>query len=206
MEGPTPSSAVFYGALSVHLGAFLLLRMSPLLDESIVLSSLVVTLGLVTAALAYVVGSVQTDIKSMLSYASMLQVGLIVAEIGAGLRWIPLAHILGHASLRTLQFLRAPTLLHDYHVLENALGHHVPRGAIPWRRLLGEARLTWLYRLALERGYLDAMLHAYIVGPFVRLFSRLDAMERRLTDRLEGGESRESDRVHPHHGAIEELT
>src|SRR5262249_33286198 len=116
MEGPTPSSAVFYGALSVHLGAFLLLRMSSLLSASPALAGLVVALGLVTAVCAHVTGSVQTDIKSALSFASLAQVGLIVAEIGLG-AWFPflwyvaLAHLLGHACVRTLQFVRAPTLL-----------------------------------------------------------------------------------------------
>src|SRR5262249_54168051 len=57
MEGPTPSSAVFYGALSVHLGAFLLLRASPLLDASPALAGAVVALGLATALYAYVAGS-----------------------------------------------------------------------------------------------------------------------------------------------------
>ncbi len=85
MEGPTPSSAVFYGALSVHLGAFLLLRVSPLLEASPVLSAVVVALGLATAVFAYLAGSVQTDIKSALSFASLAQVGIIVAEIGLGL-------------------------------------------------------------------------------------------------------------------------
>src|SRR5262249_30703420 len=61
MEGPTPSSAIFYGALSVHLGAFLLLRVSPLLDSSFSLSALVALVGLNTALFAYVAGSVQTD-------------------------------------------------------------------------------------------------------------------------------------------------
>src|SRR5262249_49203787 len=61
MEGPTPSSAVFYGALSVHLGAFLLLRVSPILEKSIWLSAMVVALGLTTALFAYLAGSVQTD-------------------------------------------------------------------------------------------------------------------------------------------------
>src|SRR5262245_8973669 len=59
MEGPTPSSAVFYGALSVHLGAYLLLRMGPLLDASPTLSAVVLVLGLATAMYAYTVGSVQ---------------------------------------------------------------------------------------------------------------------------------------------------
>src|SRR5205814_10187759 len=63
MEGPTPSSAVFYGALSVHLGAFLLLRLSPLIESSVWLAIAVVTLGILTAIYAYLAGSVQTDIK-----------------------------------------------------------------------------------------------------------------------------------------------
>src|SRR6185369_14430722 len=90
MEGPTPSSAIFYGALSVHLGAFLLLRVSPLLDSSIWLCAVLVVLGLATALLAYLIGSVQTDIKSALCFACLSQVGLIVAEIGLGLRYIAL--------------------------------------------------------------------------------------------------------------------
>ena len=131
MEGPTPSSAVFYGALSVHLGVFLLLRISPILDVSPLLSGIVMTIGLFTAAYAYLAGSVQTDIKSALAFASLTQVALIVAEMGLGFRYVALVHLLGHACLRTLQFLRAPTLLHDYHTLENAIGEHLPEARLP---------------------------------------------------------------------------
>ena len=86
MEGPTPSSAIFYGALSVHLGAFLMLRMSPLLDLQPILGVVLVFLGVMTAIIATLVGRVQTDIKSALSFASLAQVGIIVAEIGLGFR------------------------------------------------------------------------------------------------------------------------
>ncbi len=109
MEGPTPSSAVFYGALSVHLGAFLLLRISPLLDLSLWLTVAVVALGLSTAIFAHLAGNVQTDIKSALSFASLAQVGIIVTEIGLGFRYLPLFHLLGHACLRTLQLRKALT-------------------------------------------------------------------------------------------------
>jgi NADH-quinone oxidoreductase subunit L len=206
MEGPTPSSAVFYGALSVHLGAFLLLRVSPILEASAVLCGVVVAVGLLTAVLAYLAGSVQTDIKSALSYACLVQVGIIVVEIGLGLRYIALIHLLGHACLRTLQFVRAPTLLHDYHTMENALGEHLPQPAGPVDRLAGARARSWLYRLALERAYLDSWLLAYVVTPFVRLFRWCDAMERRWTDFLTGEASRESDEVKPYAGVIEELT
>jgi NAD(P)H-quinone oxidoreductase subunit 5 len=205
MEGPTPSSAIFYGALSVHLGAFLLLRVSPLLESSLVLCALVVVLGLSTAVYAYLAGSVQTDIKSALAFASLSQVGIIVAEIGFGLRYIPLIHLLGHACLRTLQLVRAPSLLQDYHTLENAIGQRLQAGAA-WDGLGRGGFRAWLYRLALERGYLDAFLADYIVGPFCRVFRWFDSLERRWTDFLSREPSRESDQVPPHVVTIEELT
>jgi NAD(P)H-quinone oxidoreductase subunit 5 len=207
MEGPTPSSAVFYGALSVHLGAFLLLRISPLLDRSVPLCVVIVVLGLTTALFAYLASSVQTDIKSALSFASLSQVGLIVAEVGAGLRYIALFHLLSHACLRTLQFVRAPTLLQDYRSLENAIGKRLPRAGAPLEleRLRWRGARTWLYRLGLERGYLDTLLVDYVVVPFVRTFRWFDRVERRWTDFLTGEASRESDQVKPHFGTIEEL-
>jgi NAD(P)H-quinone oxidoreductase subunit 5 len=206
MEGPTPSSAVFYGALSVHLGAFLLLRTSPILERSAVICGLIVALGLLTALFAYLAGSVQTDIKSALSFASLSQVGIITAEIGLGFRYLPLFHILGHACLRTLQFVRAPTLLQDYRTLENAIGATLPQAGAPWSRLGPHRSITWLYRLGLERGYLDTLLLDFVVGPFVRVFRWCDALERRWTDFLSGEASRESDQVKPHFGSIEEFS
>ncbi len=186
MEGPTPSSAVFYGALSVHLGAFLLLRVNPILEQSPVLSGLVVALGLVTAVYAALMGRVQTDIKSSLSFASLTQLGIIVAEIGLGLPYVALIHILGHACLRTLQFLRAPSLLRDYHALENALGERLSRPKSPWERWIPDNVRLWFYRFASERGYLDAMLDQYLVKPFLAVFKWCDAQERRWTALISG--------------------
>ena len=194
MEGPTPSSAVFYGALSVHLGAFLLLRISPMLDLSGWLCAAIVTVGLTTAAFAAFAERVQTDIKSALSFASLTQVGIIVAEIGLGFRYVAIVHILGHGCLRTLQFVRAPTLLHDYRTMENAIGTHLPHHVGRWQRLVPGSFRTWLYRLALERGYLDAWLTDYLVVPFLRIFRWFDSLERKWTDFLAGGHSRESER------------
>jgi NADH:ubiquinone oxidoreductase subunit 5 (subunit L)/multisubunit Na+/H+ antiporter MnhA subunit len=192
MEGPTPSSAVFYGALSVHLGAFLLLRASPLLALSPALCAAVVTIGLATALFAASAGRVQTDIKCALSFASLTQVGLIVAEIGlfaplsAWLLYFPLVHILGHGCLRTLQFVRAPTLLLDYRSLENAIGTALPHASSIWDRSIPARRRRWLYRFALERGYVDAWLADYLVTPVLRALRRCDALERRWADLLAG--------------------
>lgn len=178
MEGPTPSSAVFYGALSVHLGAFLLLRVGPMLVLSTPLCVAVVLLGLSTAGFAALAGRAQTDIKSALCFASLTQVGIIVAEIGLGLRYVALVHILGHACMRTLQFVRAPTLLQDYRLLENAIGSRLPRLPGFWERHLSPHVRLWLYRFALERGYLDSFLNDYVAGPVLRFFQRCDALER----------------------------
>lgn len=198
MEGPTPSSAVFYGALSVHLGAFLLLRVSPLLDASPWLAAAVVVFGASTALFASFAERVQTDIKSALAFASLVQVGIIFAEIGLGFRYVALIHILGHGCLRTLQFVRAPTLLLDYRVMENALGARLPRAPSSFFRVR-------FYRWAMERGYLDAALSDYIVKPFLNVFRWCDAMERRWTDFLSGGRSRESDLNRPAAGSLDEL-
>lgn len=215
MEGPTPSSAVFYGALSVHLGAFLLLRVGTILEESIILSIAVIALGLVTAIYASLVGKVQTDVKSALSFASLSQVGLIVAEIGAAARlttysdlvwYVPLVHLLGHACLRTLQFIRAPSIIQDYRLLENAIGRRLPQGGAPLGKVAPGRFRSWLYRLALERGYLDAILNDYIATPFVRVFRWCDGMERRWTDYLSGRASRESDDVAPSTRTLEEVS
>ena len=205
MEGPTPSSAIFYGALSVHLGAFLLLRAAPILEESVLLCGAVFILGATTAVFAALAGRVQTDIKSALAYASLTQVGIIVAEIGLGFRYLPLIHIMGHACLRTLQLLRAPTLLHDYYVLENAIGSHLSPDMTFWQRIFSQPMRDWFYRFGHQRAYLDAILADYVVYPFLSIFRLFDSWERRWTDFLSGGQSRMSDRVRPTPEQVEEI-
>jgi len=195
MEGPTPSSAVFYGALSVHLGTFLLLRVGPVLKLSPVMCAIIVTLGVASAIYGALVGRVQSDVKTALAFASLTQVGIITAEIGLGLRYFALIHIIGHACLRTLQLVRAPTLLHDYHQLENAIGSHLHSEPSAWERLIPEGARVAIYRLSLERGFLDTIIDEFVVRPFVRLFRWCDGLERRWTDFLSGTQSRESDRV-----------
>ncbi len=196
MEGPTPSSAIFYGALSVHLGAFLLLRVSPILDQSSLLSWMVIGLGLVSAAFAALAGRVQTDIKSALAFASLTQVSIIVVEIGVGFRYLALIHIVGHACMRSLQLLRAPTLLRDYKTMENAIGKTIDHGSPRIIAGLGASTQRRLYRGAMERGYMDAMLDECIVNPFVRLFSTFNRWERTWTHWLAG--SHHHSKSHPH--------
>jgi NAD(P)H-quinone oxidoreductase subunit 5 len=129
MEGPTPSSAVYYGSLSIHAGCFLLLRSGPLLEQATAARVLAGALGAATAIFAGITTRVQSDVKSSLAYASLTQVGIIVVEIAIGWYTIAFVHLAGHACFRLLQFLSAPNVLHDLHGMENAIGNRpVPAG------------------------------------------------------------------------------
>ena len=202
MEGPTPSSAIFYGALSVHLGVYLLLRVSPIIAASTVLQVIVIAIGVSSALAGAVMSRVQSDIKVTLAYASLTQVGIIVLEIGFGLHYLALIHIIGHASLRTMQLLRAPTLLKDYDAMENAIGSRLPSARPGWAQLL-PANQMWIYRLGFARGYMDATLDRWIVRPFVSAFRLFDRLERKVTDWLSEEDSRESDAAALHPESLE---
>lgn len=186
MEGPTPSSAIFYGALSVHAGAFLLLRESAYLDAAPAVAAAAVALGVVTAVHGTMAERVQTDVKSALAYASLTQVGIIVAEIGLGLRVLPVVHAVGHACLRSLQILRAPSLLHDLRHVEETMGERAARRTGFWERVTPPAARRWFYRLSLERFHFDALLDRCVVAPFLGAMRALDAADRTWASILRG--------------------
>lgn len=185
MEGPTPSSAVFYGALSVHLGTYLLLRVSPLLGVLTLLQIAVILMGLLSAVFGAIASRVQSDPKNALAYASLTQVGIITVEIGLGLPYLALIHMIGHACLRTLQLLRSPSVLKDHQMLENAVGRHLTGDEVNPAQPTTEFQL-WLYRFALERGHLDSMLNDYVARPFISMFQRFNGWEKRWTQFLSG--------------------
>ena len=121
-----------------------------------------------------------------LSYASMTQVGLIFVEIGLGLRYVALAHIVGHAALRSLEILRSPNLLHDHQHLEKAIGSTLPRTGLHLEWLVPKRLQPWLYRHALERGAFDALLRDGVVGNWTRLLRAVDRLDRTWTRKLAG--------------------
>lgn len=178
MEGPTPSSAVYYGSLSIHAGCFLLLRAAPLLEQSVPARLLAGAIGLSTAIFSSLVTRVQSDVKSSLAYASLTQVGIIVLEISLGLYTIAFLHLAGHACFRLLQFLSAPNVLHDLHGLESAAGERMAPASSPFVMMISDDMRRRVYLFALERGFLDATLDRLIVEPFhaiTRWMARLDA-------------------------------
>ncbi|GAA2963111.1 proton-conducting transporter transmembrane domain-containing protein [Actinokineospora diospyrosa] len=176
MEGPTPSSAICYGAISVSLGPYLLLRNG-------VDGPAVIAVGVVTALYATLVGRAQTDIKSSLAYASMTQIAVVLVEVGLGWDVLALVHLIAHALLRSGQILRSPSLLHDHHHLEQSLGGPIPGTGRHFERILPARARTWLYRFALERGYVDAFLVDRVVGGLVRTVNRAAVAEERWVDR-----------------------
>jgi NAD(P)H-quinone oxidoreductase subunit 5 len=167
MEGPTPSSAVYYGALSVHAGCYLLWRAGPVIRSSLVAQTLVIAIGLGTTVFAAIAARVQTNVKSALSYATLTQVGVIVVEIALGLRTLAFVHLLGNACIRLVQFLTAPNVLLDLHGLEEGATR--------------SARRPRAYAFALQEGGLDVLLDSLVVRPFLALARAGQRLDARLS-------------------------
>lgn len=181
MEGPTPSSAVFYGAISVHAGAYLLLRIQPLIAESWVATGFLIFVGVTTAFLATLIHRTCADAKTSLAYASMTQLGIIFTEVALGWNTLALLHAIGHATLRTAQFLRAPSMLHDYHRLHSAAGGHLAETGTYYDSFVPKRLQLWLYTVGLERGCYDALLERFVLRPvrwFAGWLGRLEPADR----------------------------
>lgn len=186
MEGPTPSSALFYGALSIHAGVFLLLRSAPLLSHAPVVQVLLVVVGGGTAAYAALTGRVQSDAKGQMAFATMAQVGVMLVEIGLGLVTLAALHLVAHAFLRGFQLLRTPSVIADVRRIQAELrGRPLPQENALERALpLPVAR--WLYRHALERFHLDTLAHRVLIAPVLRLSQLLSAADAAVVDALSG--------------------
>lgn len=173
LEGPTPSSAVFYGALMVHAGVFLVIRLQPLLEQVPVLMLALVLIGGATALYGLLAGLVQTDVKSVLIFSTLGQVGLMFLACGLG--WFTFAtwHLAAHAAWRAYQFLSAPALM-----------HYMSRPARAVPRLL--ARQRWLYTAGLQRFWLDGIADWLLIRPTRALARDAQAFDQQIVNRLVG--------------------
>ncbi|XXX82651.1 proton-conducting transporter membrane subunit [Sorangium sp. So ce134] len=186
MEGPTPSSALFYGAISVHAGVYLMLRAAPLLERSAAASAVVACVGALTALYGTLVGRAQADVKSALAHATMSQVGVMFVEIGLGCYRLALVHLFAHACLRCLQMLRAPSALRDAQEIRAAhAGEPLPRLGLAGR-LLPPPLVRRAYWLAIERFHLEALQQRFVAAPILRLGQLIDGLERRWVAALSG--------------------
>lgn len=117
MEGPTASSAIFYGSVSVHIGVFLLLRTHPFWEDMLWAKIAIICIGALTAIIATMIARVQPTVKTQIAYSSAAQIGLMFIEVALGFHWLVLIHFAGNAFLRTYQLLVSPSVL-------NYLVHH----------------------------------------------------------------------------------
>ena len=161
MEGPTPSSAIFYGSLSVHIGAFLLLRTYPFWENQFIFRVFLVLAGLLSALIGTVTSSVQSSIKSQVAYASLGQIGLIFAEIGMGFHVLAIVHICGNAFLRTYQLLISPSVV-SYKIKEQMYEIELQESN---NKKIPNRWLNSLYVLSLKEWNLDSFMYHYIWNP-----------------------------------------
>ncbi|MBN8608961.1 MAG: proton-conducting membrane transporter [Deltaproteobacteria bacterium] len=192
MEGPTPSSALFYGALSVHAGIYLLLRSAPLFESTPIGSVVLIVIGALTVVTSSLAGRVQSDIKGALAYATSSQVGLMALGVGVAaltrsgwLAILVVAYMVAHAFLRTLQLLRAPSALRDAQEIAAALPD-VRRGAHASSHFVPERARELLHHLAYHRFFLDELLDRALVAPTLALARAADDLERRWVATLAG--------------------
>ena len=183
MEGPTSSSALFYGTLSIHAGVYLILRVEPLIANAPIARIAVVTVGLLTAITASLSSRVRADAKGALALATAGQCGLMLAEAGMGWTTLAMWHLLAHGLLRLAQFLRSPSWLQDAHARRVALGGGAFRPAFHLERLLPARLRDFLYAAALSRFGLDALVDRLFVRPLAVLAHLVSSPRPRMRER-----------------------
>ncbi len=115
MEGPTPASALIHAATMVTAGVFMLVRISPLLQYSEVANLIIISIGLFTALIAAFSAINQNDIKKVLAYSTISQLGFMFIAIGAGAYVAAIFHLVTHAFFKALLFLGAGSVIHAMH-------------------------------------------------------------------------------------------
>ncbi len=113
MEGPTPVSALIHAATMVAAGVFLLVRIVFLLPEDVLW--IIACTGLITSLLGSIGAVMHYDVKKILAYSTISQLGLMVMAIGAGVQSAALLHLIAHAFFKALLFLAAGCLIHALH-------------------------------------------------------------------------------------------
>src|SRR4029079_13043332 len=112
MEGPTPVSALIHAATMVTAGVYLVARTHVLFENAPDIQSLVALIGVATLLMAGVIALVQTDIKRIIAYSTMSQIGYMFAAVGVGAYSSGMYHLLTHAFFKALLFLGAGIVIH----------------------------------------------------------------------------------------------
>lgn len=112
MEGPTPVSALIHAATMVTAGVYLLMRSSPLIEYSNTVLLLCLWIGAITTVFSSLIGLFQQDIKKVIAYSTMSQLGMMVIAIGLSSYNIAIFHLVNHAFYKGLLFLGAGAVIH----------------------------------------------------------------------------------------------
>jgi NADH-quinone oxidoreductase subunit L len=172
MEGPTSSSAIFYGSLSVHIGVFLLMRTYPFWQDMTGIKVAIIVIGAATAVTASIIARVQPTVKTQIAYASAAQIGLIFIEVALGFHILALVHFAGNAFLRTYQLLVSPSVLN--YLIHHQYFHYKPREPKQhgWEKIM-----NGMYVLGLKEFNLDRLLYQFAWMPFKWLGRQLGFLQ-----------------------------
>ncbi|MBV8691963.1 MAG: NADH-quinone oxidoreductase subunit L [Actinobacteria bacterium] len=115
MEGPTPVSALIHAATMVTAGVFLMVRISPILHMTPGVLTVIAIVGAVTALFAATIACAQDDIKKVLAYSTISQLGYMFLAVGSGAYVAAIFHMVTHAFFKALLFLGAGSVIHGLH-------------------------------------------------------------------------------------------
>jgi NADH-quinone oxidoreductase subunit L len=115
MEGPTPISALIHAATMVTAGIFMVARMSPIFELSDTALSLIMVIGAITALFMGFLGIIQNDIKRVVAYSTLSQLGYMTVALGASAYSVAVFHLMTHAFFKALLFLAAGSVIMGMH-------------------------------------------------------------------------------------------
>ncbi|WP_417603142.1 NADH-quinone oxidoreductase subunit L [Primorskyibacter flagellatus] len=145
MEGPTPVSALIHAATMVTAGVFLVCRMSPLMEYAPETLTFITFMGASTAFVAATIGLVQNDIKRVIAYSTMSQLGYMFVAAGVGVYSVAMFHLLTHAFFKAMLFLGAGSVIHAMHHEQDMRNYGNLRKKIPYTfgaMLIGTLAIT----------------------------------------------------------------
>jgi NADH-quinone oxidoreductase subunit L len=174
MEGPTASSAIFYGSLSVHLGIFLLMRSYPLWSDVLEFKILVIGLGILTTFVAINIASVQSTVKTQIAYSSIAQIGIMMVEIALDLQWLLLIHFACNALYRTYQLLISPSVMN--YQIHDMFFKFTKKDAPVLSKFQNS-----LYMLNIKEWNLDSFQFNYLWQPFKKIGQSLNFIRSRFS-------------------------
>ena len=132
MEGPTPISALIHAATMVTAGIFMVARMSPLFELSDTALSFVMVIGAITAFFMGLIGMIQNDIKRVIAYSTLSQLGYMTVALGASAYSVAIFHLMTHAFFKALLFLAAGSVIIGMHHDQDIRNMGGLRKYMPW--------------------------------------------------------------------------